>query len=136
MKDPRTICIIDPEYGGAYGWGSRNGDENRPCASNHADDTGWHGDHPISDELHRAFVAWQSEFERSRPDPVSRVVMLNWADFHARGLALTHLLKGELADAARVYCFKPWEDPMYRLEERREVLLDGATRVLPAPSNV
>jgi hypothetical protein len=50
----KVIYTITPEYGGAYGWIIRNGDESQGLGPNHASSLfGWGGDHPISDGLQR-----------------------------------------------------------------------------------
>ena len=51
---------------------------------------------------------------------------LDWAAFHTIGLALAWRLKCELGSAARVIYEKPREAPLCKLNNRREVLLDGS----------
>ena len=60
-EDRRVRYTIMPEHGGACGWINRGGADN--LGPNHADITAWGGDHPIPDDLHAAFAAWQVEFE-------------------------------------------------------------------------
>lgn len=115
---------IMPDYGGAYGWDNRTGPEDA-LGPNHADTCGWSGDHPISDELQAEFSAWQIEFESGTWDDERRA-NFDWSRFHEVGMSLTHRLKAELGDAARVFYEKPMEDPNGCLQERVELLLDGS----------
>lgn len=115
---------IMPDYGGAYGWINREGTD--VLGPNHADTSGWGGDHPISDELQADFAAWQMEFETAPMDGDAGIVLLNWSRFHDRGMALAGRLKAELGDAARIYYEKPVEDPNQRVHERVEILADGS----------
>jgi hypothetical protein len=114
---------IMPDYGGAYGWINREGTDT--LGPNHADTTGWGGDHPISEELQEAFAAWQTEFERATNEWEAGIALLDWPRFHERGMALARRLKAELGDAARIYYEKPCEDPNQRVAERVEILADG-----------
>ena len=114
---------IMPDYGGAYGWINREGTDT--LGPNHADTTGWGGDHPISEELQEAFAAWQTEFERATNEWEAGIALLDWPRFHERGMALARRLKAELGDAARIYYEKPCEDPNQRINERVEILADG-----------
>lgn len=114
---------IMPDYGGAYGWVNRDGTD--ALGPNHADTSGWGGDHPISEELQEAFAAWQTEFEGARNEWDAGIALLDWPRFHERGMALARRLKTELGDAARIYYEKPCEDPNQRLAERVEILVDG-----------
>lgn len=132
---PKTIYTILPEHGGAYGWIIRDGDETHGVGPNHADTTGWDGDHPISDELHRDFREWQIRFEREvapwRQGHPLFDLSFDWTWFHARGLELCRRLKQELGDAVRIVYIKPSEDPDFKVDQRREILLDGSLRSLP-----
>jgi len=113
---------IMPDYGGAYGWINREGTD--ALGPNHADTSGWGGDHPISEELQESFAAWQTEFERAQNDWEAGIALLDWPRFHERGMALARRLKAELGDAARIYYEKPVEDPNQRVNERVEILAD------------
>lgn len=115
---------IMPYYGGAYGWINREGTDT--LGPNHADTSGWGGDHPISEELQEAFADWQTEFERAPNEWEAGVALLDWPNFHERGMALARRLKAELGDAARIYYEKPVEDPNQRINERVEILAGGA----------
>lgn len=132
---PKTIYTIMPDYGGAYGWIIRDGDETHGVGPNHADTTGWYGDHPISDELQRDFREWQIRFEREvapwRQGHPLYDLSFNWAWFHARGLELCRRLKQELGDVVRIVYIKASEDPDSDVEHRREILLDGSLKLLP-----
>lgn len=131
-----TVYTIMPDYGmGPYAWIRRSGDgfpADAGVGGNCADVTGWDGDHPISAALHEAFAAWVTEFERASTNPGHPgQVLLDWADFHACGLALARRLKAEVGEAAGVIYEKPAEDPDHAKEERREVLADGSLALLP-----
>lgn len=115
---------IMPDYGGAYGWINRKGTDT--LGPNHADSTGWEGDHPISEDLQEAFAAWQKAFERAPNEWGVCIALLDWLQFHERGLALARRLKAELGDAARIFYRKPIEDPNQRINERVEILSGGA----------
>lgn len=114
---------IMPDYGGAYGWINREGTD--ALGPNHADTSGWGGDHPISEELQESFAAWQTGFERAQNDWEAGIALLDWPRFHERGMALARRLKAELGDVARIYYEKPVEDPNQRVNERVEILADG-----------
>lgn len=115
---------IMPDYGGAYGWVNREGTD--ALGPNHADTSGWGGDHSISEELQEAFAAWQTEFELATNEWEAGIALLDWPRFHEQGMALARRLKAELGDAARVYYEKPVEDPNQRVNERVEILAGGA----------
>lgn len=115
---------IMPDYGGAYGWINREGTDT--LGPNHADTSGWGGDHSISDELQADFAAWQTEFERATNEWEAGIALLDWPRFHERGIALARRLKAELGDAVRIYYEKPVEDPNQRNNERVEILAGGA----------
>lgn len=113
-----------PDYGGAYGWVNREGTD--VLGPNHADTSGWGGDHSISEELQEAFAAWQTEFELATNEWEAGIALLDWPRFHERGMALARRLKAELGDAAQIYYEKPVEDPNQRVNERVEILAGGA----------
>ena len=113
-----------PDYGGAYGWINREGTD--ALGPNHADTSGWCGDHSISDELQADFAAWQTEFEAAPMDRDAGIALLDWPRFHERGMALARRLKAELGDAVRIYYEKPVEDPNQCINERVEILAGGA----------
>lgn len=115
---------IMPDYGGAYGWINREGTD--ALGPNHADTSGWCGDHSISDELQADFAAWQTEFEAAPMDRDAGIALLDWPRFHERGMALARRLKAELGDAVRIYYEKPVEDPNQCINERVEILAGGA----------
>ncbi|MDB5871546.1 MAG: hypothetical protein JWQ07_988 [Ramlibacter sp.] len=122
---PLAHYSIMAEYGGAYAWINVRGTQ--ALGPMCADVDGWHGDHPISDALHKDFAAWQDEFERTGPYIHGSI---NRDAFHARGLALTFRLKLEIGDVARVfYC----NDSASMLPPRVEVLLDGSIQQTDPP---
>jgi hypothetical protein len=115
---------IMPEHGGAYGWINRDGSD--ALGPNHADTSAWGGDHAITDALHEAFAAWQTEFEGT-PFELDQVAnSIDWRAFHERGMELTRRLKAELGTAAEVFYVKPLEDPNYLWMHRVEVMDDGS----------
>lgn len=129
-----------PEHGiGPYAWVSRDAD----CRSgvsgvgpNCADASGWDCNHPISDELHRAFAEWVIEFEKAPIDRVTGSVELGWKKFHGKGIVLSRRLKRELGDSVCVIYQKSMDDPGWRFEHRREVRSDGALELLPSYAEV
>ncbi|KAB2876393.1 MAG: hypothetical protein F9K36_02735 [Burkholderiaceae bacterium] len=114
-----------PDYGGAYGWVNRDGADT--LGPNHADHSGWGGEHAITQGLHEDFVAWQTEFERAPFNADQVIESIDWVLFHQRGLALARRLKVELGDSAAVLYVKPIEDPNYLANQRVELALDGST---------
>ncbi len=122
-RQSKVRYTIMPDYGGAYGWINRDGTD--ALGPNHADTSGWGGDHPISEALQEDFAAWQNEFERAPNEWKADIALLDWPRFHEQGMALARRLKAELGDAARVYYEKPFEDPNQRVNERVEILADG-----------
>jgi hypothetical protein len=130
MKSLKIIYTIMPDYGRAYGWVIRDGDESQGVGPNSAGFGGWGGDHPISDELSEAFDDWQSQFEQAAWFDENRQPF-DWPCFHAQGIALARRLKAELGDVVRIIYQKPFEDPCREIDERREVLVDGSLIALP-----
>ena len=116
---------IMPDYGGADGWINR--DESDTLGPNHADYSAWGGDHTITDALHEAFAAWQTEFERAPFDLDQVANSIDWRSFHERGMELARRLKAELGNAAAVFYVKPLEDPNYLWMHRVEVMDDGSS---------
>lgn len=93
---------------------------------------GWDESFPMSEGLWRKFADWAIEFDsmdfwRADADDDD----WDWPAFNARGLHLSRWLKEEVGDAYRVVYCKPPEDPNHRIDERREVLSDGALMPLP-----
>lgn len=123
---PKTIYTIMPDFGEAYGWMIEDGVECRGVGVCIAGCNGWHGKHPISPELHEAFMAWQAVIEEEgMPDYIGE---FDQATFDTQGLALVRRLKAELGDDARVIYENVESDP----EERREILWDGWMLLLPS----
>ena len=94
---------------------------------NLCDGTFWDESFPMSEGLWRKFADWAIEFDQTSFyledfDDSG----WDWTAFHARGLQLTRWLKEEVGDAYRVVYYKPFEDPNHRMDERMEVLADGA----------
>jgi len=131
MADRPIIYTIMPDYAGAFGWVIANGDESQGVGPNHADTSGWYGEHPISRGLQEAFACWQDLFEAA-PMLDDGTIGLEWDKFHAMGIDLARKLKTEIGDRARIIYEKPFEDPDREQDERREVLSDGS--LLPLPS--
>ncbi len=128
----KTIYNIMPDFGGAYGWIIRDGDESHGVGGNHACQCGWVGDHSISETLHQAFAEWQLIFELD--DSLledSHQSSFDWDSFHETGLKLCFQLKQELGDDVRIIYLKPYEDPNSEQNMRVEILLDGDVLELP-----
>ncbi|WP_326499218.1 hypothetical protein [Methylomicrobium sp. Wu6] len=120
----KIIYNILPEFGGAYGWIKRNGDEGNgvgPCIGY---SSGWYGDHPVSQELQDHFSEWQMKFERE-VSVWGNEEAFDWSTFHEVGLELCVRLKQEIGYAARIIYQKAGEDPNCDVENRLEVLEDG-----------
>jgi hypothetical protein len=135
MADHPIIYTIMPDYAGAYGWVIADGDESQGVGPNHADTSGWYGEHPISRELHEEFAHWQDLFEAA-PMLDDGTIELGWDNFHATGIDLARKLKTEIGDRARIIYEKPFEDPDREQDERREVLSDGSLLPLPSREDV
>ncbi|MDR2689742.1 MAG: putative molybdenum carrier protein [Azoarcus sp.] len=112
---------IMPEYGGVYDWIKAEGTD-RPDLDRIRD---WQLKHPISDGLHRAFLAWLREFGRAPVDSAG-IADMDWLRFNDIGIDLTRRVKMELGDAARVFYVKAYEDPNGYLNERVEILANGS----------
>ncbi|MFZ4538409.1 hypothetical protein [Propionivibrio sp.] len=123
---PKIIYTIMPDFGGAYSWTIDDGIEYNGVGICNAAESGWYGQHPISQELHEAFVAWQKHYEEECW-PGDSTCGLDWEAFHCQGLSLARRLKAELGDSARVI-YEAFEDTP---EERREILADGSLLLLP-----
>lgn len=144
-KNARPILTIMADFGMGRLWLNWIGDDSFGVGGSCCDSVGRCGSHPMSDALFEAFNAWIAEFgaapwsEGSLSDPgdpnsdyvIRPRMILNWPDFHTRGLALARRLKGEVGPAFRVIYEKPREDPAHRDQERREVLDDGSVVLLP-----
>jgi hypothetical protein len=133
----KVIYTIMPDFGSAYGWIIRDGDESRGVGPNHASSLfGWRGNHLISDDLRDEFEKWQSLFER-QVDVLAEVdTYFDWKTFHEKGLELCLRLKQEVGDVARIVYEKPFEDPEKEQDERREILSDGTLLPLPGRKEV
>ena len=139
-----TLTIM-ADFGMGPLWLNWIGDDNIGVGGSCCDSVGRCGGHPMSDALFEAFNAWIAEFgaapwsEGSLIDPddpnsdylVRPRMILNWPDFHTRGLALAKRLKDEVGAAFRVIYEKPAEDPAHDDHERCEVLDDGSVVLLP-----
>ncbi len=118
------IYTIMPEYAGAYGWINRTKEPGLGACC--ADSEEWSGDHPISSELHESLTSWQREYECAEiRDDLDRIAVLEWREFHQRGITLCQQLKKELGESVRLHYVKPIEDPNYFVQERSEILADG-----------
>lgn len=137
----RPILTVMADLGiGPLLWLNWNGDDARGVGGRCCDAGYRCGIHPMSDTLSDAFGKWIAEFQNAhwtegtlvnRDDPISDYlvrpkIILNWPDFHTRGLELAQRLKEEVGAAFRVIYEKPREDPARRIDERREVLDDGS----------
>lgn len=130
IATPTIIYTVMSDFGEAYCWMTDDGVEHEGVGVCIAGCNGWHGKHPVSSELHEAFMAWQAVFEEEG--------MLDYGGefdqiaFDASGLALTRRLKTELGDRARVIYEKVESGP----DERCEVLADGLLMRLPSRSEM
>lgn len=131
VSTAKVTYTIMPDFGGAYGWIMRGDDDrSKGLGGCHASGGDWSGEHSISVDLQMAFAEWQGLFESSGYDDQLGDDQFDWPSFHARGIELSRRAKAEIGDAARIVYEKPMEDPHYRSEERREVLVDGSLRLL------
>lgn len=65
-SEHKIIYTIAPEFGGAYGWIIKDGDESQGWGSNHAGSMGgWAGAYPVSHGLQTKFEDWQLLYERN-----------------------------------------------------------------------
>jgi hypothetical protein len=148
-----TLTVMDDYGTGALLWLNWIGADNigagdRCCSAGYRyEDEGYRcGLHPMSNELFEALKEWTATVadaprtEGTLIDPddpmssgylVKPAVMLNWSDFHARGLKLTRRLKQEVGAAFRVIYEKSWADPARQDGQRFEVLDDGSVVSLP-----
>ena len=124
-KPKKVIFTIMADWFNMYGFLLDDGDETRGIGSLHADDLGWIAYPPISDNLHCAFVEWQSLFAH---DCESK--LFDWGSFHKKGIELCILLKKELGDTVRVVYEKSFEDPNKNLNDRREILNNSRLKIL------
>jgi len=115
---PFLWLVDSPDRGGIGGWFS--------------DGTSWDDSCPMSEGLWQKFADWAIEFDRTRfySDSFDDSDW-DWLAFHARGLHLSHWLKEDVGEAYRVVYKKPGEDPNHRIDERRELLVDGTLVPLP-----
>lgn len=129
MRKCRVRYTIMPDYGGAWGWVSRDGHPG--TGSCHASGSYWGGDHPITKDLAEEFERWQGRFEGARQLPSSNFALdLDWESFHEEGLSLTRRLKMHLGDSVRVLYMKPIEDRRQSRERCLEILAGGMTRAI------
>jgi hypothetical protein len=143
----RPILTVMDDYGtGSVLWLNWVGNGNIGAGGRCCDADYRCGVHPLSDELYEAFKEWISVFADARwtegalinpNDPfsdylVKPAIILNWPDFHVRGLELGRQLKREVGAAFRVVYEKSWADPARQVGQRYEVLDDGSVVALPA----
>jgi hypothetical protein len=148
-----TLTVMDDYGTGALLWLNWIGADNigaggRCCSACYRhEDKGYRcGLHSMSDELFEALKDWivaVAEAPRTEGtlidpnDPMSSdylvkpEVMLNWSDFHARGLKLARWLKQEVGATFRVIYEKSWADPARHTDQRFEVLDNGSVVPLP-----
>lgn len=127
------ILTVMAEYGNAPFLWRMNGPDDGGVGSNLCDGSYWDESFPISEGLWRELAAWAIEFDRTAVHPDDfNVDDWDWLAFHACGLQLSRWLKDEVGEAYRVVYKKPFEDPNHRLDERVEMLANGACELLPA----
>jgi hypothetical protein len=91
----------------------------------------WDKSFPMSERMWQKFADWAIEFDRtSFYSENFNADSWDWIAFHARGMQLSQRLKDEVCFAYRVVYDKPFEDPNHRIDERVEILADGARLVL------
>ena len=126
------ILTVMVDYGNAPFLWHVDALEQAGVGGNIGDGTGWDEGCPMSEGLWRKFADWAIEFDRtSFYSEDFDTSGWDWRAFHERGLQLTRWLKDEVGDAYRVVYYKPFEDPNHRMDERMEVLADGALLPLP-----
>lgn len=127
------ILTVMVDYGNAPFLWRVGAPEQAGVGGNICDGSGWDEACPMSEGLWRKFADWAIEFDRTSfySDDFDASGW-DWAAFHERGLQLSRWLKEEVGNAYRVVYEKPYEDPDSRLDERREVLADGALVQLPS----
>jgi len=154
QKGCRPILTVMDDYGtGSLLWLNWIGADNlgaggRGCEINYRyENSGYRcGLHPLSDELFKAFKEWiaagadasSTDGALVNPDDpmfsdylVKPAIILNWSDFHVRGLELAQRLKEEVGAAFRVIYEKSFADPARENGQRFEVFDDGSIIELP-----
>lgn len=126
-RDNRTVYTLHAEFGWAYAWVKRHGNNvgSSLLGPNIADSQlGWGGDDPVSAELERDLGLWQRWFEREVSSEGYRDTRFDWDAFNKAGFELAKRLKAELGAKARVFYRKPSEDPSEVCCQEWEVLED------------
>jgi len=115
---PFLWLVDSPDQGGVGG--------------NLCDGSAWDKSFPMSKGLWQKLADWAIEFDRTAfySDDFDAAGW-DWIAFHARGLQLARWLKEEVGDVYRVAYVKPHEDPNHCIDERSEILADGALVSLP-----
>lgn len=127
-----SVLTVMVDYGNAPFLWHVDAPEQAGVGGNIGDGTGWDEGCPMSEGLWRKFADWAIEFDRtSFYSEDFDTSGWDWRAFHERGLQLTRWLEDEVGDAYRVVYYKPFEDPNHRMDERMEVLADGALLPLP-----
>lgn len=145
-KNARPILTIMADFGmGPLLWLNWTGDNDFGVGGNCCDSVSRCGGHPMSDALFEAFRRWIVELETApwtegaliNPDDqfsgyiVKPAPILDWTDFHVRGIALAKWLKRDVGAAFRVIYEKSWADPARQDGQRFEALDDGSAVSLP-----
>lgn len=126
------ILTVMVDYGNAPFLWHVDALEQAGVGGNICDGTGCDEGCPMSEGLWRKFADWAIEFDRtSFYSEDCDISGWDWRAFHERGLQLARWLKEEVGDAYRIVYYKPVEDPNHRMDERVEVLADGALLLLP-----
>ena len=126
------ILTVMVDYGNApFLWRVDSPDQGG-VGGKRCDGVSWDASCPMSEGLWRKFADWAIAFNRTafysdRFDDRG----WDWRTFHARGLQLALWLKEEVGEAYRVVYEKPYEDPNHRIDERREIRVDGTRVPLP-----
>ena len=130
MEDATLKCIeresitIMADYGGAFAWRTFN-DHGLGGAFDCCGDVAGQA---ISPMLIQDLMDWTREFSCAQYIAEGSFAMLEWDQFHARGIELAQKLKAIVGDAADIYYEKPWEDPNVFDQERVEIFAGGVLR--------
>ena len=122
-KSVTPSVTVMPDFGGAYIWYNRLEKFEEPKVSEMAEAA-----HRISGKfpkkLMQDFERWERYFDANAFEE-QKLREFDWHRFHSDGIELAVKLKEVCGDSARVIYEKPFEDPNVKLNERREVLMNG-----------
>jgi len=122
IKSTPSFTIM-PDFGGAYIWHNRGEKFEKP-EYNEMAEAADRISRKFPKKLMAEFEQWERYFERNASDEY-KLSKFDWRLFHREGVELAVRLKEVCGDSAQVIYEKPSEDPNVKLNERREVLIDG-----------